>query len=187
MSSRPKETIRSATSARTSRFAGKSGYTSRYLSISALAASANAAAVTVCVVGACGGMASSSSLAAFTRGAATAPYSCNEPYTNREVSRSSKAVSCRAISSRLALNSVCSAGSATSSISRLNKSRRTRSGSNSNGRSRRVGSRPEVTSLEVRPRLGRVDRCDVEQQVQAALDLGQPDVDRQGGRELIGG
>ncbi len=37
--------------------------------------------------------------------------------------------------------------------------------------------RGEVAALEVRPRLGRVDRGDVEQQVHAAFELGQPFVD----------
>ena len=48
------------------------------------------------------------------------------------------------------------------------------------------GGRPEVTALEVRPRLGRVDRRDVEQQVHAALDLGEPGVDLSGGQKWLG-
>jgi hypothetical protein len=39
------------------------------------------------------------------------------------------------------------------------------------------GNRPEVTPFEVRPGLCCIDRRDVEQQVQAALDLGEAGVD----------
>ena len=64
-------------------------------------------------------MVSSRSAAADARGWAIPPYSCSDPYTNLEVSRSSKTVICLAISSRFARKSVCSAGSVTFSISRL--------------------------------------------------------------------
>jgi hypothetical protein len=39
------------------------------------------------------------------------------------------------------------------------------------------GDRPEVTPFEVRPCLCGIDRRDVEQQVQAALDLSEAGVD----------
>ena len=44
------------------------------------------------------------------------------------------------------------------------------------------GDRPEVTPFEVRPCLCCIDRRDVEQQVQAALDLGEAGVDIKSGR-----
>ncbi len=42
------------------------------------------------------------------------------------------------------------------------------------------GDRLEPRAFEIRPRLGAVRRCDIEQQVQIALDLRQTGVDRQG-------
>ncbi len=73
MSSRPNDTISSETSSRTSMCDGKSGYAARYRSNSARAASANAPAVTLLVLGAWAGMISSSSSAADARGGATSP------------------------------------------------------------------------------------------------------------------
>ena len=53
-------------------------------------------------VGCPGGIVSRSSRAMFVRDCEVPPYSCSDPYTKRDVSRSSKAVICRAISSRFA-------------------------------------------------------------------------------------
>ena len=48
------------------------------------------------------------------------------------------------------------------------------------------GGRAEVTAFEVRPRLRRVKWRDVDEQVHAALDLGEPGVDLECGRQLLG-
>ena len=48
------------------------------------------------------------------------------------------------------------------------------------------GGRSEVTPFEVCPCLCRIDRRDIEQQVQAALDLGEAGVDVQSRRKLLG-
>jgi len=46
--------------------------------------------------------------------------------------------------------------------------------------------RAEVTPFEIRPRLCRIDRCDIKQQIQAALDVGQTGIDIKSRRKLLG-
>jgi len=46
--------------------------------------------------------------------------------------------------------------------------------------------RTEVTPFEIRPRLCRIDRCDIKQQIQAALDVGQTGIDIKSRRKLLG-